>query len=235
MNTETYKMEVDCGERIADAAYRALRLSKGRDQIVEFTFNGITCLVNSLSVIDSLVRYYMDAHIMDWKTIGPHYDFEYDLDTKIELHTRRLAQAKQQKIAAEEYARKDKAERETAEAKIQGVVLLIHPDKQKDYEEYVAKNSNDGYSRAVIEYGDTWAKLMQIEISKGRTAIKDIADECQQGLGYLGITGFQYGCVVKGLAYFWIFGEELRKWHNKEYGVSEDKKGVVNPAVLTIS
>jgi hypothetical protein len=111
---------------------------------------------------------------------------------------------------------------------------LIHSDKQKDYEKYVATNSTDGYSRVVIDYGEQWAKLMQVEIAKGRTNIADIADECQKPLSYLGITGFQYGCVVKGLAHFWVFGEELRRWHNKEYGVSEDKAGVVNPAILTI-
>lgn len=78
-----------------------------------------------------------------------------------------------------------------------------------------------------------WAKLMQIEIAKGKT-VKECADEAKKGLGYLGITGFQYGCVVSALAHYWIHGEELRKWHNKEYGVSEDKEGVVNPAILTI-
>lgn len=75
---------------------------------------------------------------------------------------------------------------------------------------------------------------MQIEISKGRTVISEIADECQKDLGYLGITGFQYGAVMGGLTKFWVFGEELRRWHNKQYGISEDKEGVVNPAILTI-
>jgi len=48
----------------------------------------------------------------------------------------------------------------------------------------------------------------------------------------MGITGFMYGCAVNLLSQCWKHGEELRKWHNKEYGHEGD--GVVNPAVFTI-
>ena len=41
-----------------------------------------------------------------------------------------------------------------------------------------------------------------------------------------------YGCAVSILSQCWKYGEELRKWHNKEYNYDGD--GVVNPAVLTI-
>lgn len=41
-----------------------------------------------------------------------------------------------------------------------------------------------------------------------------------------------YGCAVNILAQCWKYGEELRKWHNKEYNYNGN--GVVNPAVLTI-
>lgn len=43
-----------------------------------------------------------------------------------------------------------------------------------------------------------------------------------------------YGGAVAALSQFWKYGEELRRWHNKEWG-HEDTDGVVNPAVLTIS
>jgi hypothetical protein len=73
---------------------------------------------------------------------------------------------------------------------------------------------------------------MQIEIAKGRTQIKDIAEETQKPLGFMGITGFMYGCVIQALSRYWQFGEELRKWHNKEY--NHEGEGVVNPAIITI-
>ena len=47
-----------------------------------------------------------------------------------------------------------------------------------------------------------------------------------------GITGFMYGCAVNILSKCWVYGENLRKWHNKEYNYDGD--GVVNPAVITI-
>jgi hypothetical protein len=33
-------------------------------------------------------------------------------------------------------------------------------------------------------------------------------------------------------AHFWAYGEPLRRWHNKEFGL-EDAEGTVNPAILT--
>lgn len=75
---------------------------------------------------------------------------------------------------------------------------------------------------------------MQSEIAKGKT-IAECAEKCSFQLGFLGITGFMYGCAVGILSVCWKHGEELRKWHNKKYNVKEDEKGVVNPALLTIT
>lgn len=230
---DNYKLETYGGESIEKVAAQAKEVSNERGGTVEFDFNGVQCLVNSETVVDWLVRDYMNAHTMDWKTVGPKCEWIYDVDTEIELYTRKLASAKQRKLQAEAYQVKADEERRIVEEKTKDVYLLIHNDKIADYNKYVKTNSEDGYSRAIIEYGEQWAKLMQIEIAKGRTDVAEIADECQKPLGYLGITGFQYGCVVKGLSHFWAFGEELRRWHNKQYGIAEDQKGVVNPAILT--
>jgi hypothetical protein len=42
-----------------------------------------------------------------------------------------------------------------------------------------------------------------------------------------------YGGAVSILAQCWEYGEDLRKWHNKEYDYEGD--GTVNPAVVTIT
>jgi hypothetical protein len=42
-----------------------------------------------------------------------------------------------------------------------------------------------------------------------------------------------YGYAVNALSQSWKYGEELRKWHNTDYGYEGD--GIVNPAVLTIN
>lgn len=224
-------LETGPGDVFSNTAAKAKKLTT-RHESVEFDFNGIGCFVDKDTVLEWLERDYMNAHIMEWKCVGPKCEAWYDDDTEIKLYSRRLDAAKERKERAIERQKQDEAAKSITDGQINGVTFLIHPEKQQEYTEYVTANSNDGYSRAVIEYGETWAKLMQVEISKGRTEIKDIAYECQKGLGYLGITGFQYGCVVKGLSHFWVFGEELRKWHNKEYNHEGD--GVVNPAVLTV-
>ena len=102
----------------------------------------------------------------------------------------------------------------------------------KGWEKSVEANQ-DPYGKGTMDYAEGWAKLMQIEIAKGKT-VRECADETQKGLGFFGITGFMYGCAVSILSQTWKYGEELRKWHNKQYGVDENKKGVVNPAILTI-
>lgn len=230
---KNYKLETNAGDTFSGVAENAKKIAKAKGVIVEFEFNEITCLVSGKTVLDWLERDYMNAHIMEWKTIGDVCRMSYDHDTEIELRTRQLERAKRWKKEAEEQAKKDKAEEDIISEQTKGIELEIIAGKDEEYKEYVSKNSGDGYSRAVIDYSEQWAKLMQSEIAKGKT-VKECADETQKGLGYLGITGFQYGCAVKGLAYFWKHGEDLRKWHNKKYGVSEDEKGVVNPAILTI-
>lgn len=230
---ETFKLKIFAGSDINSVASEAKKIAKEKGLVVEFDFNEIKCLVSEKTVVDWLVRDYMNAHIMEWKTVGHDCKMSYDNDTEIELRTRQLARAKRWKAEAEERQRKDSIEKAKIDQLTKGVDIEIIEGKEKEYADYVANNSKDGYSRGVIDYSEAWAKLMQVEISKGKT-VKECAENTQEGLGYLGITGFMYGCAVQGLANFWKHGEELRKWHNKEYGVSEDKEGVVNPAILTI-
>jgi len=47
-----------------------------------------------------------------------------------------------------------------------------------------------------------------------------------------GTTGFQYGCIVNLLSQVWIFGDQLKEWHNRKYDYKGD--GVVNPAIIYI-
>ena len=100
------------------------------------------------------------------------------------------------------------------------------------WKEYNDKNK-DAYGNATIRYAEKWANLMEKEIESGKKLI-DIADKTSNEADTEGITGFMYGCAVGCLSSCWEYGEELRKWHNKQYGVDENQSGVVNPAILTI-
>lgn len=118
--------------------------------------------------------------------------------------------------------------------------MQIINGKEAEYAEYVAKNSNDGYSRCVVDYTEAWANLMEEKIASG-AKIEDIAkDTSHEADQKFGITGFMYGCVGSALSHFWIHGEALRRWHNLDTQIGNEGEkanesgGVLNPAVLSI-
>lgn len=112
--------------------------------------------------------------------------------------------------------------------------MKVLKGKEQAYKDWYDLNS-DGYSRACFTYAERWAEMLENEIDKTgdvRKAIIDNAERLSHEADTEGITGFMYGCSVNILAQCWEYGEELRKWHNKEYGYDGD--GVVNPAILTL-
>lgn len=113
---------------------------------------------------------------------------------------------------------------------IQNIQMQFSENGQQLWNQGLKKNQ-DSYGAAIYRYAETWAKLMQLELSDGKE-LKDIADQTSHAADTEGITGFMYGAAVYILASTWIHGEELRKWHNKDYG--HEGEGVVNPAIITI-
>lgn len=117
--------------------------------------------------------------------------------------------------------------------------MKIKQGKEGEYAKYVEMNSNDGYSKGVVDFGESWASLMEARIEKGER-IADIAKDTSHKADTSGITGFMYGCAVSALAAFWEHGEELRRWHNldtqiRDEGVKANESGgVLNPAILSI-
>lgn len=71
-----------------------------------------------------------------------------------------------------------------------------------------------------------------VESADPEKAIVDNAGKLSHEADIEGITGFMYGAAVSILSQCWIYGEYLRKWHNKEYNYNGD--GVVNPAIIKI-
>ena len=101
---------------------------------------------------------------------------------------------------------------------------------KKGWERFVTAN-NDPYGSGVVRYAERWANMMEQEMESGKSLI-DIADATSNKADTEGITGYMYGCAVSVLSQVWEHGEELRKWHNKEYGY--EGNGTVNPAIITI-
>ena len=101
---------------------------------------------------------------------------------------------------------------------------------QKAYEDFKKVNSDNFYNRSTIKYAEEWADLMEIEIESGKS-VSEIAKETSHKVPE-DITGSQYNYAVRVLCDCWIYGEELRKFHNKKYG--HDGEGIVDSCSITI-
>ena len=102
--------------------------------------------------------------------------------------------------------------------------------KEMEFDYLTGKHNNtDSYGSAVYRYLERWADLMEKKINESDClayeTICKYAEELSHAADSEGITGFMYGCAVSILSEAWQYGEELRKWHNKEYGYEGD--GVV--------
>jgi hypothetical protein len=243
-NMKTITIKTYGGDRFETVAKNAQLTAINDNCIAEFEFNGVQCLVDSNTNLDWLWRDYNNAHRMEWKTVGtdclPEYPAEVqkELDrrnkkaeqkAKKELDRRNKKAEQKAKKESDAYNKKANSEKALFDKKTTGIKIDLLD--QKAWDDWKVKNT-DGYGNAIFEYAEGWAKLMQIEISKGKSIIQ-CAEQTSFQLGFLGITGFMYGAAVAILSQCWRHGEELRKWHNKEYGHEGD--GVVNPAILTIS
>ena len=116
--------------------------------------------------------------------------------------------------------------------------MNIIKGKEKEYKEWYDKNE-DPYGRACFTYAERWANMMEDAIAEGKV-LSEIAKDLSHEANKEGITGFMYGAAVSVLSTSWIFGEELRKWHNldiqiRDEGEKANEKGtVLNPALLSI-
>ncbi|MBR4705451.1 MAG: hypothetical protein IKP02_07640 [Paludibacteraceae bacterium] len=112
--------------------------------------------------------------------------------------------------------------------------MLIKKDKVTEYQEGY-NNNLDPYGHAVYTFAERWAELMEREILKSEdpdAVITAQAEHLSHEADTEGITGFMYGCAVSILSACWLYGEQLRVWHNAQYRYAGD--GVVNPAIMTI-
>ena len=73
----------------------------------------------------------------------------------------------------------------------------------------------------MVSYSEDWANLMEGELAKRKT-IAECAQYSSRTADTDGITGFMYGCAVSGLAHFWEYGEELRRWHNLDTQIGNE-------------
>lgn len=211
---------------LTKAKEQAIKLD---NQIVEFDFNGVTCLVDKNTDETLLGRDYSTALKLGWESVGPTCDAEYSAEVLTQLEERAAKTKADMERYQIEQETKQLQGREKLNKLITGVNLELSDEAA--WNTYV-ENNKDGYGGRCVSYSEEWGKLMQVRIASG-SALKDIAKETSDLADYDGITGFMYGAAVSMLSKCWKHGEALKKWHNKECDYEGD--GVVNPAILTIS
>jgi hypothetical protein len=94
----------------------------------------------------------------------------------------------------------------------------------------------------VYDFAEDWAAAME-EAMQGGKKLEDCAEKLSYPVSdkHGGITGFMYGAAVSVLSACWHYGEQLRRWHNKDAQLqgegdkANEDGGVLNPALLNIS
>ena len=225
----------DINSTIREAVLRCFKRLK---QEVAFMFNGVKVRA----------RYNSDPALLyrDWfralsgyiaKDVGPYPKrklsrIETENDKRIADENDRVWAAKQA-----EYDRKAAEKQSMVNARLADAPRMEIGDADA-WEKTRAANA-DGYGGAVVSYAERWARLMQVEMSEGRT-ISATAKQASHNADLEGITGFMYGCAVAILSKCWKHGEDLRRWHNidtqlgNEGEKANETGGVLNPAVLSL-
>ena len=222
-------IEVLCGSHINGACQDALSIFNDIDNIdpvtgekepVTFDFNGTPVVTQEGDTVDTMYA--------RWNAEMTRKSEEY-----------RNSQAYKDQQAA--YAEKERlAALETAKMEASAVADFTKKDQSAWDADYNA-NKDDGYGAAALSFANRFARFLETKINEGlaqgktiRQVFEESGDKMSHVADVEGITGFMYGCAVQCLVRCWLYGEDLRKWHNKSYGVDEESKGVVNPAILTI-
>ncbi len=210
--------KISCGKHLNDAVHEMVILANNHSEQVESEFNGNKIIVNPGDNVTDIIKKYDDDCALRAEA------YRNSPERKIE----REKEAEKQRIKSEEL--------KTFSVDAPAKMTLSDADF---WDKQVTVN-NDGYGSGVIRYAEKWACLMEGQISKG-IALKDCAKKLSFIADTEGITGFMYGCAVSILAKAWIYGEELRRWHNidtqcgNEGEKANESGGTLNPALLSFS
>jgi hypothetical protein len=213
-NMSNYKLDANAGSQLSVVVKKAKEKSKELNQVVEFDFNGVKILVNENTNEENLFKSFHASFLMDWKEIGPDYPPVFEPEVLEELQKRRQIQKEKQVKADAEYQEKMTLSKLAFEEKVFGLEMEFK-DKE-GWDEWKSKQTDDvGYGLAVFDFAESWAKLMQYEMSKGKTLL-ECAKKTSFSLDFLGITGFMYGAAVQVLNQTWKYGDELKEVLDKE-------------------
>lgn len=224
--------ETIIGSTITATIARMVETAAAEGATVTTDFNGVSLRVRSDSDPDLIYRDWsraMSGYIA--KTVGPYPPVQLTSedvasDARIEAENEACRQARDARYRAEVEAKSAATAALLAAAPPMAVVDEAAWQSWKDA-------NSDPYGSGIIRYAEAWARLMQAEIANGAT-LEDVADTTSTAADTEGVTGFMHGAAVACLAACWVHGDQLRKWHNRKWGIGEDREGTANPAIWTI-
>ena len=228
--------DVACGSDIVHTIDLAILMSRADKEKKPFTFhfNEVVVTVDANSDAGLILRDWQRATsgYID-KQVGPHpkevlslEEIASDMKIAVENELRWLAQEA-------EYQAK-------AEAKCLSVMNKLKDapgidlKRKEAWKQFVLINKDSPYGMAAIDFAERWARMMQLEIASGKT-VAEAAEITQYEANTDGITGFQFGAAASMLSRCWKYGDDLRRWHNGNYGVNKETVEIVNPAILVVS
>lgn len=171
--------------------------------------------------------------IYENKLIPENYDCsqEKEIDSLVRASFgNRIAQERSDKMEASrkvwqaEYERLDKKMRQKGASLIEQGAKLVKPELVTEWKEYALLNTQDFYSGGVVKSSINVMKAL----NKGKSpqnAMEFLEDDT---------SGFQEGAVAATVSHFHQRGEEFGRWWNKRFGLNENTKGIVNPAIVAL-
>lgn len=235
------ELDIGWGRDINQAIEFAISEAENKKEQCTFEFNGVTVVVSAGSIPNLIYRDWnrgMNGYLGKNPIVGP---FPYRLLSNEDLEGDRKIQKEndaKREIQNQKWAEEARAKKAKLNAALSNAAQMEFSNKPA-WDKFVEANQ-DSYGNACVKYAEKWAMLMQAKMKDG-ASIASCADETGSLADDEGITGFMYGCAVSMLAQCWKYGEELRRWHNKDVQLSTEgdaanKSGaVLNPACLVIS
>lgn len=95
------------------------------------------------------------------------------------------------------------------------------------------------YGKCIFHYSWRWALYMEYLMDNGYE-LEEIAEMTSFLADEEGITGFMYNCAVQTLNACWIYGDDLRRWHNLDVQLQDEGEttnltgGMLNSATFNI-
>ena len=98
--------------------------------------------------------------------------------------------------------------------------MKIKSGKESEYAAYKERNSHDGYSKAIVTWGEDLTRILESKLEEGKELESCIADAVRQSDN--GYTGFMYDCMISAVTEFWEHGSTILRWHNRKYKPAEE-------------